>query len=450
MGLSWTKKNIFLILLTCLLSYWGYVLWTTHGYFNFRHLLNLSVLTLVLTMIYVVLGSKITIHSEYIIRSILIIIIFFSLLLFIDHGLIYSKHSGALLLFRRAPVLIAVISALSLFFSYKKKPYTTFLIIASAMLIVSHFLTLIVSPDPHIDVFTIFQKASDLAISGQNPYDYIYQDIYDGKYIELYGDPVLVYWPLNLYGGMLFKSIFGDFRYMYLFSLVVSCYGILLLFKDKKIAWVINMLLLSFPVSFFVLEQSWIETLFFPFMIFLCYFLQKERFWAAGIMIGLIAGVKQFILFFMIVAFAYVLKKYGWKPLFKFFTACIITFIIPFLPFIGKLGLIYDNTVVSLLKYKPRTESFSWNYFLERKHNIIITGNVATIIYLCVSLLSVIIVLRKKLVGLKDLMFLTTFIYTVVFVFGKQAFCNYYYFLGFLLIMTTSFILNERSQSKLS
>ena len=41
-------------------------------------------------------------------------------------------------------------------------------------------------PEPHIDLFKIIKNSNELLLSGKDPYQYIYPDIYNGEFDYAY------------------------------------------------------------------------------------------------------------------------------------------------------------------------------------------------------------------------------------------------------------------------
>ena len=88
------------------------------------------------------------------------------------------------------------------------------------------FFILVLFPEPHIDLFKIIINSNELLLSGKDPYQYIYPDIYNGEFDYAYQKQEirLVYWPLSLYLTFPFQFLFGDFRYAYIFYILLSAF----------------------------------------------------------------------------------------------------------------------------------------------------------------------------------------------------------------------------------
>jgi hypothetical protein len=164
------------------------------------------------------------------------------------------------------------------------------------------------SPDPHIDVMTVFTEALAALGRFQSPYSITFPNIYDNT--ALYGAGLVVngrvqfgfpYPPLSLLMAVPAYAFSGDVRYAELAALLVGAASIGYCTRSR-IASLAAAALLFTPRTFFVLEQAWTESL------VICWAgltvlaamrvhatgtRMRPRAWLRSIALGLLVAVKQ-------------------------------------------------------------------------------------------------------------------------------------------------------------
>jgi len=365
----------------------------------------------------------------------------FSAALMIRNGLMYPQMNLWFVLLRTALTLNFVCAAATavLLFSSGKMPRAARILLPAALVLVAScfVLTLKASPAPHIDVFTICSKAVDLLRAGHNPYDFLYADIYGGKYTY---HPRLMYWPVVTYMITLGKLLAGDVRFGYVLAQFAAAAGLCLL--GRRRGWSLEKTFLAvlvwftFPVSFFVLEQSWVEGLLMPALVFFVYFTERRQWAAAAVMAGLACATKQYMIFFAVFSFVYVWRKAGRGKAFGYAGIASLTTMATMVPFlVWNWRVLLDRTVFEILRYDIRTESLSWIAFSINRLRVPFNASLSLALTVLLSVPALAVILRRGEVRPADLMFTQASVFSAVFLFGNQALCNYYYFLSFLVFL---------------
>ena len=164
-------------------------------------------------------------------------------------------------------------------------------------------------PSPHIDVFVFQQEGPRALLRGENPYRMQFPDIYHGtaqeKDRDVYGQGLseqgklkfgFPYPPLSLYFATAGYAIAGDHRYAQLAAMTLA--GVFVAFcRPGRVAALAAVLLLFTPRAFLVLGRGWTE----PFVVLplaatVC-FACRGRWWATAVSLGLLLGVKQYMVF---------------------------------------------------------------------------------------------------------------------------------------------------------
>jgi hypothetical protein len=336
----------------------------------------------------------------------------------------------------------------ALLYSKREVPRLRLILLSSALVLVAScfFLTLKASPTPFIDVFTIFSKAADLLRSGHNPYDFLYADIYGGKYTYR---PRLICWPIVTYIITLSKLLAGDVRAGYILAHLITAAGIFLL--GRRWGWTLQKSFLAilvwftFPVSLFVLGRAWVEILIMPPLLFFLYFADQRKWIGAAVMAGLACATKQYMIFFAIFSFLYVWRKEGCGKAFGFGGVASLTMLSTMLPFLFWNGRVFlDRTIFEILRYDIRTDSLSWIPFSINQLHVPFNHSLTLTLKVALSIPALAVIFWRREVHMADLMFTQVVVYSTVFLLGNQAFWNYYYFLSFFLFLQIILQIGEK------
>lgn len=421
----------------------------SHGHLRFNHLVFLTVAT----FLFILWNSnapkvKAALNFE---KMLTLVWFLFSIFLMINNELIYSQNSAWTTLFNffilangAFSLLITVnqfipINLIKAFPIHKLACLNLF----AAILIVP-----MVSPSPIIDVWHYADIGAQLLLNGKNPYEAYYPDLYNGRYELTHG---FAYWPTATYAFTLSKAIFGDVRGILVLAQFISAWGLWKIAKNLiQIPELLALIWLSFPVTFFVLEQSWVDGITLPLLTWFFIFLDGRKWIKASLLLAAMCMTKQYMIFLAVLTYFYILKNTTFKQsvIFTISTFLFTCFLaMPFL--IWNASVFYSKTVTDLLVLGHREDALSWIAYLSRFYNFYIPGKVTSIIYLVTLLLCCFWVWKKAFNSLSVLFSTSTVVYFVIFLLGKQAFCNYYHMVSLILLIFSVAYYRENSPDKL-
>jgi hypothetical protein len=285
------------------------------------------------------------------------------------------------------------------------------------------------SPAPVIDTFTAQQEGAQHILEGKNPYGIPVSDVYNGGASFGYQLGGYVYPPADLYIRTAVYALTGDVRWTSILAeavmaLALWAVGTRFLPRDK--VRLLILLFLFHPRGLFVLEQSWTDTLILLFFSLFLLCETRKRTSAAAAVYGYMLGLKQYLVFF---AFHWFLLR---KP-FRHAEIALWVLLLSVLPFVlWQAGDFVKNGLLFNVSIPFRGDSLTFANYLHQKNGFTPTGSL--------SLLSGGIAAIATYLGFRRLPRLTAFAFAVtittfaLFLFGHQAFCNYYYFVGGLMI----------------
>lgn len=438
------KDILFLFCYSCpflFVYYLNYVLFHTNGTQDTRFLLNFNLYSIILFILYafkelLTVKDTLTRLSSLTTNKVLSILLFFLSLFTAMGGVFYDTRLEELPIFYFTSLAMTIV-AIHSFYRPQSLIISLIFPVLISLIIVNYIIAIFNYPEPDIDIWYIFTLACEYLLNGENPYEPVYPDIYNGLYTPLYGEPRLIYWPLNLILCTI-GSLFGDIRYGMFFAILLTIYALFKLSKaynfSKNNSYLVVIIFLSFSMGLWVLNRSWTEIYMCPFILLSWYYHKKRNFILMGVMIGLTACTKQSIIFYLILLFSTLLLDQKLKDIIKIILCSLGVFVIINLPFIlWNPELFYKHTITDLVNYLPRPDSFSWAPYLLRIYGIPFNQSFYGISILSVTLIFALLLLFKK--NKKHVFFFTVLVYFFVFITAKQAFCNYYYFLEFLGLM---------------
>lgn len=215
------------------------------------------------------------------------------------------------------------------------------------------------SPAPIIDIFYVTNGAVDSLVKKQDPYAVSYYNVYHRSNSQ--DNDTYSYLPATIFFNLPFRIIFGDVRFGYILAQILIVFFIYKLFKLKNIPQKIIefciLLFLFLPISLFVLEQTWIESILMLFLYFFiwAYYFNKQTliYFILGVILSLKQTLFPLVIFIFKVNFLKNYKKLFWT---------ILTIAIFYLPFLfWNFNAMYHNTFIALVKYKPLSFSLSFN-----------------------------------------------------------------------------------------
>lgn len=281
------------------------------------------------------------------------------------------------------------------------------------------------SSDPHIDTYTFLNTAADYFIQGNNPYQYTFPDIYGGAYGDIYGSEVRFnYWPMCVYISAFFKVLFFDIRVGFIALQLGFCYILYRSFPvDKNIKWLMIMIWMSNMVMMVVIERSWIDIMMPLFMILFLVTLYREKYILASIVFGILAAIKLYYAFLFPIYFIYLYRN----STTKYIIEAILAFGISFLPFLATMPIdeFYKNTFLIYAHATPRWDSISI-VSLVYKYTKYDSSSVGSILMICFLMIAMYYQYKAK-EGVLSLLINFNLFFLGMFVFARQAFCNYYF-----------------------
>ena len=372
----------------------------------------------------------------------------FSLALFIKHGMFYAHNSIWILVIKILLGINFITSLLSLgkFFKYPW-PFKAFMSVGLLSLGVSLILIPLASPSPHIDVWYFATIASDLLLQGKNPYLHAYPDVYSGNFEAKFD---LIYWPISTYFYALGRAFFGEVRVFLIAAQFIVALGLKKLTEGTKPLFSLGIILLwiSYPITFFSLEQAWVEALTFPFLVGFAWCLKQQRWNFAGIMLGNILMTKQYMIFLCVLSFCYVYSLAGKKQAIKYFFITAATSFVIVAPFLWwDKTIFFEKTVLGLLRTPPQEYSLSWIAYFLKFHQIALSGKMVSLVYVLVTFLGCFLVYKNAYKGQSFLWAINIILYFVVFFLGKQAYCNYYHVLALMMLLFLVLLREELQQN---
>ena len=304
-------------------------------------------------------------------------------------------------------------------------------------LLIAQILVPLISSHPWIDVWVNNTAAVDHFLKGVNPYTQNYPDIYKGTYDY---KPGFLYFPGLLFWLAPFRALFGDIRYGFVFANLLVAIGTMGLAKKLKVAepvrWLLALLWLSFPVTFFVLEQAWIDTILAALAILTFWCVEEKKWVLSGICVGAAFAVKQYGFIIGALALLQIYRNAGLKNSLRMAAAAAITFLVVVCPFmIWDWERFYASTIGDHTSAGVRMDAYNATIYLARTYNWLIPDFLRMAISGGGILLGMWLVFRNRRPGLAESATGMFAAYGFAFLFGKWAFCNYHYLLASLLLM---------------
>jgi hypothetical protein len=285
------------------------------------------------------------------------------------------------------------------------------------------------SPNPAIDVHVFQRDAIAALLDGINPYVITFSNIYTDA--AFYGPGLSVdgrlqfgfpYFPLSLLLAIPGQFL-GDHRYSQLIAIELAAI-LMTLARPGGFGAIAAVLYLTTPRLFFVLEQSWTE----PFVVFglaAVVFAACRYSRAVPWLFGAFVALKQYLVFALPVALLLIAWPLDRARVVRFFGKAAVVGAIVTLPFLAWNPNGFWHSVVMLQLHQPfRVESLSFlAWWTSQGH----AQPPTAIAFVAAALGCVIALWRlpRTPAGFSTAVALAFFSF---FVFNKQAFCNYYFF----------------------
>ncbi|MBL8924566.1 MAG: DUF2029 domain-containing protein [Myxococcaceae bacterium] len=345
---------------------------------------------------------------------------------------------------------LVLASFLPIAFVFERPWRTRVLVTLAAAIVVLLLITrrhvLWSSPQPFIDVWTSSVQAVKYFLEGKNPYLQNYVDIYGGRYDYI---PSFPYLPTWLLWSTLFAWFGGgamDVRASLVAADVIIVGALVGLGRVYWKEWVRPLLAgaawLACPISLFVLEQSWIDTLLSACLGVSFFFLARRWWWQAGLAVGAAVATKQYAVIAGGLLLIWVWRSGGKQAAVRFFGAAAgfgLALIVPFM--VGDPARFTKFTLSSWADAKPRPDSLSLAAFIAHSLDFGTPDGMqehyAKLGWIGpAAVLGLVVLLwRRKSPTLRSAIVFIGLAYGWMFEFARQAFCNYYHFVAFFFLV---------------
>ncbi len=296
---------------------------------------------------------------------------------------------------------------------------------------------IVASPSPRIDVFTQFQESADHLLHGLNPYVTAVSDPYLGKKSFGYTVTGYSYPPASLYPQTASYFLFGDIRYAYVAFEAVAIAALYALAAPTRrgAAGLLVLLFLFHPRGLFEIEQAWNEPLLVgAAAVFLWLAATRPASRWLPVAFGFFLSLKQYLVFF---ALLFLAPRARWRLL-PVVTAVIAVTWLPFLLWDAAAAI--DNGLLFQFSTPFRVDGLTFSTLLYRWFGWMPTKWVAIGVGAVVASVTAAKFRDGSTASWLYASLLTTL---AVFLTGSQAFCNYYYFLGSLILFLLALRLRE-------
>ncbi|HYE85454.1 MAG TPA: glycosyltransferase 87 family protein [Vicinamibacterales bacterium] len=367
-------------------------------------------------------------------RTLSALIVLFCLSLNRDHELIYATEAAWVAVLRSllAIVLIAAAGRAALTWRGRSRGLLAFDVLIMALMISAQIVTLSASPSPHIDVFTMLREAMDGLLAGANPYTLTYTDIYGFN-----TPPPVTYFP-GTFGALLpGHLVFGDFRAAYIVCTIAAVAGIYRLARDEGYdapharLWVL--VWLTLPVSLFVLEQAWVDSLLVPLAIWSVIALRRKQWLLAGALIGYGFAIKPTVILLAWFALLLAVADGAAAALMLGGTILVVVAVV-LTPFVWmEPRAFYDDTIGFLLKQPLLGSPHSLPALIQLVSNRVLPAWVGASLAALMAGLVLPWWMRRSS-GLRAVAFPLALSYVVTFYVVKNAYANYYYYAAIFIL----------------
>ncbi|MBW2294160.1 MAG: DUF2029 domain-containing protein [Deltaproteobacteria bacterium] len=311
---------------------------------------------------------------------------------------------------------------------------TRMLIAGTLTLLFVQALVVFASPHPLIDVFVTNSAGVDFVLQGNNPYAMTYPDVYRGAYdfIPGFGYPPGALWllvPFRLLGDVRLASIGANVASVVLLLWLMRRAG-----HSTRTGWIACLAWLALPISLFVLEQAWVDPILVPFILGLMLAVSTRRWVAAGALLAALIGIKQYAVLLVLPSAVFAWRLGGRAALFRATGATAIVLVLLIAPFALLDGdALYHQLAGTLFQRELRNDSLSIPAFIINALGRELPGAFLAAVTVASAIGFSAWLARKEHVDEHDWLSAIVMTFAITFLFGKQAFCNYYYLLAALL-----------------
>lgn len=311
---------------------------------------------------------------------------------------------------------------------------TGMLIAGTVAMLLVQGLVLLSSPNPLIDVFVTNSAGVDFLLQGNNPYAMAYPDVYRGAYdfIPGFGYPPGALWLL-----VPFRTL-GDVRLASIAANTASVFLLLALMRRAGHApvtgWIACLAWLTLPISLFVLEQAWVDPLLVPFVMGLMLAVCYRRWAMAGALLAMLIGIKQYAVLLVLPSAVFAWRVGGRVALLRATGTAAIVLALLIAPFaLLDSDALYHQLAGTLFQRELRNDSLSIPAFVVNALGEGLPELLLAVVTVASAIGFAVWLARREHVDEHDWLSAIVLTFAVAFLFGKQAFCNYYYLLAALL-----------------
>lgn len=291
------------------------------------------------------------------------------------------------------------------------------------------------SPEPFIDVWYFQQEGVEALVEGTNPYQPIYDDIYDGT-SPYYGPGIVEegrltvgfpYPPLSLLMAAPGKLLAGDHRFAQLVALELAAV-LIVLTRPTRVTVAAALCVLFMPRTLLVVERGFTE----PFgvlLLALVGFMSVRAPRLLSFAVGLLIAVKQYLLLGLPLA-VLLLRRTSTGRMRLGVGALAVATLVTLPLALQDLDAFVNSTVRFLASQPFRTDSMT---FLVLAPDQLATN--ATLIGFAVLALGLIVVVLRTPRSTTGFMVALAFLLLLFFAFGKQGAINYYFLIGSALLI---------------
>ncbi|MSP62364.1 MAG: DUF2029 domain-containing protein [Myxococcales bacterium] len=290
------------------------------------------------------------------------------------------------------------------------------------------------SPDPHIDVFVFQQQGAQELLALRNPYAATFRNPYDEQETRnFYGDTralltCYAYPPISTVTTTASFAAAGDVRWVLLLAQAATALLLFLLARRCEqppwLAVALAGMLLAHPCALLVLAKSWTDPLVAALATLALCGVATRRPWA-GVALGLWVAAKQYsvVLLPLLLARRFVSRR-------QIAVAAAVALAVTAPLALWDLGAFFDDVVLCQVRQPLRMDAMSLPPVVA-----MLTGFRAPSALAFLAVAAALAWAWRRLPdGAPGLALGATLALDAFFLFNKQAFCNYYYLVGVLLL----------------
>jgi len=295
----------------------------------------------------------------------------------------------------------------------------------------------IASPHPNVDVFQSDTAATKYFLRGIDPYVVHYRDLYDGKF---HYEPGFLYFPGALFLYAPVRWLGGDIRLVHVIANVVSAAGIGALAAQyrasESVRWLFVLLWLSFPVTGFVIEQAWIDLLLVPCVWWTAWAIKRDQHLVTGLASGAALAIKQYACVAVAPLLFLELRRHGWRktlPVVGVSAMVAAALIVP----VAALDwhAFARSTITEHVDTPLRRDAYNVTIYLYREYHWLLPAVLRTILAATATTAAAVWLLLRRTPTVTDAAAAMTLVFATATLFGKWAFCNYYYWLASFVLL---------------